>query len=43
MFLTGGVLKVMDYYTYVMHNSPALDVFDRWSVKSYGFLQLGDA
>ena len=30
----------MDYYNYVMHNSPALDVFDMWTVKCYGLLQL---
>ena len=33
----------MVYYNYVMHNSPAQDVFNMWSVKSYGLLQLGDA
>ena len=41
IFLTGGLLKVMDYQNYMMHNSPALDVFDMWSVKSYGLLELG--
>ena len=43
MFLICGVVKVMVYYNYVMHNSPAHDVFNMWSVKSYGLLQLGDA
>ena len=33
----------MDYLNLLMHNSPALDVFDMWSVKKYGLLQLGDA
>ena len=26
-----------------MHNSPAHGIFNMWSVKSYGLLQLGDA
>ena len=43
MFFTCGVLNVMDYHNSVMHNSPALDVFHMWSVKSYGLLQLGVA
>ena len=43
MFLTCGVLKVMDYYNLLTHNSQALDVFDMLSVKSNGLLELGDA
>ena len=43
MLLTCDLLKVIEYYTWVMHNSPALDVLEMWSVKSYGLLQLGDA
>ena len=43
MFLTCEVLNVIEYYNWVMHNLPALDVFDMWSVKSYGLLELGDA
>ena len=43
MILTCGMLNVLDYFNSVMHNSPSLDIFDMWSVKSYGLLQLSDA
>ena len=43
MLLTCDLLKVIEYYTWVKYNSPALDVLEMWSVNSYGLLQLGDA
>ncbi len=43
MILQCGVLKVMDYFHCVMHNSPAADDFAMWSVKSYGLFSLCDA
>ena len=43
LFFICGVLKGMDYYNYVIHNSRALDVFDMWGCKSYGLLELVDA